>query len=118
MRQLVADLLRREGYDIEEMADGKDLLFWVIKTAVPREDAPAIDLIVSDIRMPYCSGLHVLRMLRRARRTTPVLLMTAFSEPGLRERVRDLGGLLLDKPFTPHELRAAVRDLLARGAEA
>ena len=64
--------------------------------------------------MPFCSGLDVLKKLRLAHRPTPVVLMTAFGEQGLCDRVRDLGGLLLDKPFAPRALRAAVAELFAQ----
>ncbi len=50
-----------------------------------------------------------------SRYPTPVLLMTAFGEQGLESRVRELGGRLLDKPFTPLALRKTVRELLGRG---
>jgi two-component system, response regulator, stage 0 sporulation protein F len=111
MRRLVADVLLKDGYDVEELADGKELLLRVVEAFLPHHPHSGIDVVVTDLRMPFCSGLDVLKKLRVAHRTTPVLLMTAFGEHGLRERVRDLGGMLLDKPFTPLALRAAVRAL-------
>jgi DNA-binding response OmpR family regulator len=109
MRRLVADVLLKDGYDVEELADGKELLLRVVEAFLPHHPHSGIDVVVTDMRMPFCSGLDVLKKLRVARRPTPVLVMTAFGEHGLRDRVRDLGGLLLDKPFTPQALRAAVR---------
>jgi DNA-binding response OmpR family regulator len=109
MRRLVADVLLKEGYDVEELADGKELLLRVVEAFLPHHPHSGIDVVVTDMRMPFCSGLDVLKKLRVAHRPTPVLVMTAFGEEDLRSRVRDLGGLLLDKPFTPHALRAAVR---------
>lgn len=107
MRQLVAELLRREGFDVDEVADGKALLLHVV-------EGVATDLVVSDVCMPAYSGLHVLRMMRTCRRGTPVLLMTAFGAPSLSVEVHDLQALLLDKPFTTSALMSAVRELLAR----
>jgi len=118
MRELVADLVRREGCDVEELADGEQLLVRVVTAMLPRRQASGIDLIVSDVRMPFCSGLDVLKKLRVAHRTTPVILMTAFGDPWLRERVQVLGGLLLDKPFKLQALRDAVRELLPRAPPA
>jgi CheY-like chemotaxis protein len=116
MRALVADILRKEDLDVEELADGQRLLARLVEAFVPRrEGGVAVDLIVSDVRMPFCSGLDVLEEVHRSRCPTPVLLMTAFGERGLESRVRALGGRLLDKPFTPLTLREAVRELLGRG---
>jgi DNA-binding response OmpR family regulator len=112
MRHLVADLLRREGFVVEEIADGKQLLLRVVEAFLPRRAAVEFDLVVSDVRMPFCSGLDVLKKLRTAHHATPVLLMTAFGEPALRTQVKMLDGVLLDKPFTPSALKAAVRELL------
>jgi DNA-binding response OmpR family regulator len=109
MRRLVADVLLKEGYDVEELADGKELLLRVVEAFLPRHPYSGIDVVVTDMRMPFCSGLDVLKKLRVAHHPTPVVVMTAFGEKGLRDQVHELGGLLLDKPFTPQALRAAVR---------
>lgn len=114
MRSLVADILRKEGCEIEEIDDGQGLLLRVVEASLLRHGSSRIDLIVSDVRMPLCSGLDVLERVRSSQLPVPVLLMTAFGEQGLSARVRALGGRLLDKPFTPHALRAAVREMLGR----
>jgi DNA-binding response OmpR family regulator len=111
MRALVAQILRKDGFDVEEIADGQGLLLRLMETSLPRH--AAIDLIVSDIRMPFCTGLDVLKKVHLSRHGTPVLLMTAFGEPDLARRVADMGGRLLDKPFPPHALRREVKELLA-----
>lgn len=115
MRALVADILRKEGLDVEELANGQRLLVRVVEAfGSGREGDAGIDLIVSDVRMPFCSGLDVLEEVHRSRCRTPVLLMTAFGERDLSSRVQALGGRLLDKPFTPLALRTAVRELLGK----
>ena len=116
MRALVADILRKEGLDVEELANGQRLLVRVVEAfGSGREGDAGIDLIVSDVRMPFCSGLDILKKVHLSRYPIPVLLMTAFGEQGLERRVRELGGRLLDKPFTPLALRQMVRELLGRG---
>jgi DNA-binding response OmpR family regulator len=114
MRDLVAQILRKDGLDVEEVADGQHLLLRLVEAFLPRRQGAAIDLVVSDVRMPFCSGLDVLKKVHLSRYATPVLLMTAFGEDGLDRRVRELGGRLLDKPFPPHALRQAARELLGR----
>ena len=68
--------------------------------------------IVSDIRLPHCSGLSVLATVRRAQWALPVVLMTAFSDPETRRLVESLGAILFDKPFALDDLRTAVANLL------
>jgi DNA-binding response OmpR family regulator len=109
MRRLVADLVRREGFVVEEIKDGKQLLLRVVEAFLPLRGAAPFDLVVSDVRMPFCSGLEVLRELRGAQHATPVVLMSAFGEATLRTEIELLDARLLDKPFTPAALRAAVR---------
>jgi DNA-binding response OmpR family regulator len=112
MRRLVADALRRDGYDVDELADGGRLL---VRIALGRAEPDlAVALIVSDIRMPGCSGLDVLQGLRDEDWRMPVILMTAFGDDEVRERATGLGATLFDKPFALGDLRAAVRALLPR----
>ena len=113
MRQLVAEVLRKDGFEVEEIADGRQLLMRVVEAFLPWHSAMAIDLLISDVCMPFFSGLDVLRKLRLNRWQTPVLLMTAFGDPSLSLQVRNLNAVLLDKPFTRAALKTAVRELLA-----
>lgn len=112
MRELVAEILRAEGCEVEELADGEQLMARVIAEARPRAD-----LIVSDVRMPVCSGLAVLQKLREEHRMIPMILTTAFGDAWQRARVEALGGVLLDKPFGAQALRSAARALLVRRPE-
>jgi len=108
MRTLVVEALRRDGYEVTDVADGGQLLAW-IQASGP---VPRFDLIVSDIRLPHCSGLSVLATVRRAQWALPVVLMTAFSDPETRRLVESLGAILFDKPFALDDLRTAVANLL------
>jgi DNA-binding response OmpR family regulator len=108
MRRLVSDALRADGFDVCEASDGGRLLI----ITDPTNAEERLDLIISDIRMPICSGLRVLENLRRAHRPIPVILMTAFGDDDTRAKASHLGALLLDKPFTVGDLRSAVRKIL------
>jgi two-component system copper resistance phosphate regulon response regulator CusR len=73
------------------------------------------DLIVLDVMLPGIDGWAVLTRLR-AKKDTPVLLLTAMDE--LEERVKGLelgGDDYLVKPFAFVELLARIRTLLRRG---
>lgn len=68
--------------------------------------------IVSDIRMPVCSGMQLLEQLRALCYRIPFILITAFGDSESREHARQLGALLFDKPFDIDDLGRAVERLL------
>jgi DNA-binding response OmpR family regulator len=111
MRQLVAEALREEGYEVYEAADGGRLLFEV--TSRDGHSRGDLDLVITDIRMPIGSGLRVIEALRNARWKVPVIIMTAFSDEATLADAEAVGAVLFDKPFAMDDLRAAARQLLS-----
>lgn len=111
-RDLIALTLRRDGHYVIEASDGGRLL--VRMAAAYKRTQDSFDLVISDIRMPVCSGLQVLEALRYAHWPTPVILMTAFGDEATRNRVEKLGAVLFDKPFDLDDLRTAVLNLVPR----
>ncbi len=102
MRCLVADVLRRAGFDVDEVRDGREM--WH-RTFQERN----YDLVVSDLRLPVVDGLTVLEDLHARTPTMPLILMSAFSDVATRSRAERLGVVYLDKPFPMQELYVAVR---------
>jgi DNA-binding response OmpR family regulator len=112
MRALIANMLRREGYCVNEAKDGSTLLDLLIETLDDKINPQIPALIVTDIWMPGCSGLEVLSRLRRFSWSTRVIVITAFGDETAHVEARRLGAaLVLDKPFDLATLRAAARDL-------
>ena len=75
------------------------------------------DLVVLDVMLPGRSGLDVLRDLRSAGDTVPVLMLTAKGDVVDRVVGLELGADdYLPKPFAVRELLARVRALLRRAA--
>jgi DNA-binding response OmpR family regulator len=112
MRQLLATALRKEGYEVVEAESGGKLLVTLAHQFLHTGHPDLVDLVVTDVRMPVCTGTQVLEQMRAARWRTPVILMTAFGDAALRNRARSLGAALFDKPFDVEELCKACRDLL------
>jgi DNA-binding response OmpR family regulator len=78
---------------------------------------PAIDAVVLDVMLPKKDGRDVLRALRAARPTLPVMMLTAMSGPAAVVKGLDLGADdYLAKPFALSEFLARVRALLRRAA--
>jgi CheY-like chemotaxis protein len=103
-----ADLLRAQGCDVDEAADGA--------VALDRARRTMPDLVVSDIRMPRLDGLRLCRTLRAdpLLADVPVLLLS-WKEDWLHEAER--GGVeasaYLAKRSTPEEVLARVLEVLA-----
>jgi DNA-binding response OmpR family regulator len=116
MRRLVVEALRKDGYDVIALSDGGRLLVTLAHEFVYENGTELADLVVSDVRMPICTGMQILEQLRASRWRIPVILMTAFGDAATREHARTLGALLFDKPFDLDDLRTAVASLLRRGA--
>jgi len=111
LRRLLARKLRRVGCDVLEARNGVQLVELVVEHAPepfgPRE--PPASLGTPDVAIPGRSGLDVLRLLRRADVTVPILLMTAFGDPELHAQALGLGATAVyDKPVDLDELAAAV----------
>jgi DNA-binding response OmpR family regulator len=112
MRRLVIDALRRDDYDVVDVTDGGQLLVRITDFYRVHPAPDPIDLIVTDVRMPVCSGFDIIQGLRDAAWHTPVIIMTAFGDDQARARARKLNAVLLDKPFEMSTLRKHVRELL------
>jgi DNA-binding response OmpR family regulator len=105
----LADNFRDDGYEVRTVARGD------LAVAAIRDERP--DLVVLDIMLPGRSGLDVLRDLRAAGDTVPVLVLTAKGDVVDRVVGLELGADdYLPKPFAVRELLARVRALLRRAA--
>jgi CheY-like chemotaxis protein len=101
---LVAAVLERLGCSVSRAEDGDELM-QAIATGGP------FDLLVTDISMPWMTGLQVAYSARAAGLSTPVIVMTAL--PIDAARIDALGHtVLLRKPFGTRQLEAAALHLL------
>ena len=74
--------------------------------------ADAIDLVVTDIVMPYMDGILMAEEIRSIRPDVPIVLMTAYSDVMV-HGLPFLSGTLVRKPFLPDDLIWAVWEQLA-----
>jgi len=104
--RLVAEFMRREGFEIECAADGKAM------DAILQRVRP--DMIILDLMLPGEDGLTICRRLR-ADDDVPILMLTAKSDEIDRVVGLEMGADdYLAKPFGPRELLARVRAILRR----
>ena len=104
-RRVLADMLRDDGHEVDEVGDGPTLLARIVA------DGP--DLVISDLRLPISSAVAVLEDLRARGLVVRVVVMTGMSsDDELVSRLAGLGVLrILHKPFTFDELRNAIADV-------
>ena len=81
-------------------------------------DCTKIDLIISDINMPYMDGLTLLDCIRADQRyaDTPVIIITASSLEANHASALEKGATaFLNQPFSSQELTDAVHTCLGEG---
>jgi two-component system response regulator PilR (NtrC family) len=102
MRDMLRIVLRRDGYDVVVARNGAEAI-----EILQRE---AIDLLLSDIRMPDVSGVEVLRAAKDVNRDVIAIMMTAFASTETAVEALRLGANdYFTKPFSMDELRLKVR---------
>lgn len=66
------------------------------------------DLVITDLQLPDTTGLEIARHVRQTHRRTPVILITAYNEPGVEEEAYEAGAnVYLTKPFSLSDLAKA-----------
>jgi len=99
--------LREDGFTAEHMTDGRDGLYAATSSA--------FDAIIMDRMVPGMDGLTVVKALRAASISTPILILSALGH--LDERVKGLragSDDYLTKPFGYSELAARLENLMRR----
>src|SRR5262249_26275256 len=92
MRELLAIVLRREGYEVLLADSGR--------AGVEMLEREPIDLLISDIKMPDLSGVEVLRAAKRADQDILGIMITAFASTDTAVEAMRLGACdYLSKPF-------------------
>ena len=105
----VSRILTDENYQVDVSLSGREGL----NQAIERE----YDIVLTDIRMPDIGGMRVLRDVKRAKPSLPVLIITGYATVRSAVQAMKLGAAdYIEKPFTPDELLKAVASTLGIGA--
>jgi CheY-like chemotaxis protein len=106
MRTVLCELVAGLNVDISPASSGGDLILLLT------DDRP-VDLLITDVRMPWMTGFQVALSARNSGLGIPIIVVTAFPDDTLRAQVERLGGAVLQaKPFRPEELLSLVRERL------
>ena len=110
IRQLIPIALRDSGYYVDAAEDGA--------AGWEALQAGNYDLLITDNTMPKVSGVELVKMLRSARMTLPVVMVSGNSLEALnRDSSLQLAATLL-KPFSMDELLGTVEKVLRATEEA
>ena len=104
VRQLFAQALTRAGYRVYEARNGQEAI------KVFDQHGDAIDLLLTDMRMPYMGGAELAQQLRSRRLTLKLICISGY--PGTLDA--DLASHFLSKPFSRDDLLNKVREVLDR----
>jgi len=108
IRMDLAEMLRENGYEVVgEATNGEEAV------ALANELKP--DLAILDVKMPKLDGISAAEIIVK---TSPVLMLTAFSQKDLVERALDAGVMAyVVKPFTVDDLIPAIEIATTRHAQ-
>ena len=107
-RRIVRDLLAASDYGLVEATTGEEGL------ALAERERP--DLILMDIQLPGMDGYEVTRRIKAnpALSHIPIIAVTSYALSGDEAKARAAGcDGYIAKPFSPRQLLAKVRELLA-----
>jgi len=104
VRQLFAHALTRAGYRVYEARNGEEAI------KVFDQHGDTIDMLLTDMRMPYMGGAELAHHLRERRSSLKLLCISGY--PGQLDP--DVVTDFLAKPFSRDELLKKVRDVLDR----
>jgi FixJ family two-component response regulator len=98
-------LLRSANYQAQAFSSAAHFL-----CSLPEQQP---DCVVLDLQMPVMTGIEVQQHLVKLENRVPVIVMTAYDEPGTRERCLALGATrYLRKPIEGETLIASIRDIV------
>jgi two-component system cell cycle response regulator DivK len=108
--KLFCDLLTAHGHETQPVTDSREAL----DTA--REFSP--DLVITDIQLPYVSGLELIELIRddAQLRRVPIMAVTAYAAQGDEERITAAGAqAYVSKPISVMRFAETVDELLEAG---
>ena len=97
--------LKLRGFEVDTAADGAE--------AVEKCGGCAYETVIMDIEMPRMNGVEAIRIIKRDRHATPIIVLTGFVND--LERLHDVTVEdILTKPIRMHELENAIQGAIAR----
>ncbi len=107
MRKTICMKLEKEGYTVDSCVDGKE--------ALQKLEEGFPDIVITDIMLPYASGLEILQFVKKRNSLTAVIVLSALGQEKTVEDAFELGADdYITKPFNLNELAVRVKRLLKK----
>ena len=109
VRRMTREFLKIKGYAIIEARGAIEAM------QIMKNRGDQIDLVITDVLMPGMKGRELVEQLAELRSDLKVLYMSAYTEDAaINIGVLNPGTEFIEKPFSPDELAAKVRQVLGR----
>jgi DNA-binding response OmpR family regulator len=102
--------LKKKKFEVTTAADGLEGL------KILKAEEGGFDLVITDLVMPYVSGVGVISILKKEFPDTPVVAITGYGEHPEALALEANADVVMEKPFDLDDLERKVNDLLARAA--
>lgn len=112
LRFCLARVFELDGLEVTAVSTGRELLC-AIDRAAQGDGSGCFDIVVTDVRMPFCNGLTVLSLMERELSDVPRIVVSAFGDEALRAQVHRMGAVFLAKPIDVEKLERIVGSKLA-----
>jgi CheY-like chemotaxis protein len=109
LRDVLVEVLRREGHEVDSAVDGAQ--------GLRLAEAQRYDLVITDLRMPELEGPELYRALRARYPDDPPRVIFMSANTGIEEYAAFLAGTgepALEKPFNLADMRQVVLQVLAQ----
>jgi DNA-binding response OmpR family regulator len=110
--QIITAVLRKQGYEVEHVADGLKAY-----SKINEETAP--DLLITDVMMPGMTGFELIGKLKDENKLPPTIVLTGKNSE--EDIIRGLGYGVIDyipKPFSPTIFLARIKVALSKAKAA
>ena len=106
MIKILKFILNKEGYQLSVVMDGL--------SAVEQIHSINPDMVITDLMLPYKSGLEVIRFVKENFEKTPIIVLSSLGEEehSVSEAFKLGADDFIAKPFNPNELILRVKRLL------
>ncbi|MFP4257355.1 MAG: response regulator [Desulfovermiculus sp.] len=104
VREVLTDYLSQLGYQVLTAADGLE--------GMEKIKSQHYNILLLDIRIPYVSGLGLLKIARELYPDIPVICMTGYGASPERIAAEEQVEYILSKPFDLKELALAITKLV------
>src|SRR3569623_2667456 len=99
LRRVLAALLRRDGHEVVQAANGLEAI----------DRLSDVDVVITDLRMPGADGMEVLRTANKNHPHVPVIMITAYGSGGQAVEAIKAGAFdYIEKPFEQEAIRVIV----------